>query len=110
MPHHLRVLGYFFGLALTAWMVWLGATWAMTRVLGGSPVSPGDVAIEELSSAGADWVKFRNNTESRLELSGFVFTDGDNSFAFPPATHLDPGATLVIASSEDRETVPITVD
>jgi hypothetical protein len=73
-------------------------------------VSPGDIVINELSSAGADWVTLRNNTDKIIDLSGYTFTDGDNRFVFPNGSALHPEAEKRIAASKDKGQVPGIVD
>ncbi|HCC31607.1 MAG TPA: hypothetical protein DEQ03_16390 [Marinilabiliales bacterium] len=63
-----------------------------------------NVVINEINYKSAtthdcgDWVELFNTTNSRLDLSGWVFKDGDNAhgFVFPQGTFIDAGGFLVL--------------
>jgi len=81
-----------------------------TIVDGQETLSPGDVVIDELSSAGADWVVLRNNTSREIDLGGVVFTDGDHHFVFSASAKLAAAGTITLAPQTDLDRVPVHVD
>lgn len=93
-------------IAVLVALVLFGSNVAFEAALSGSDVFPGDVVIREVSSAGVDWVRLYNNTERRIDLSGFVFTDGDNRFVLPSGTQLEAGGEIRLASSDDKGELP----
>lgn len=98
------------GIAIVALLVSVLAERIVTHLLETTNLSPGDVVINELSSAGADWVVLRNNTQRIVNLSGFIFTDGDNRFVLPNGACLGAGAAFRMASSNDQEKIGGQVD
>ncbi len=92
------------------YIAWVGGQAAYNNVIVTDLVSPGDITISQVANSKVDWVSLHNNLNRDADLSGFVFTDGDNIFTFPAGTMIAAGGDLRIASSKDEGEVTLPVD
>lgn len=83
------------------YVAWSEGQTAYSNALEGKVVSPGDIVINEVSTAGEDWITLHNNLDNAVDLNGFIFTDGDNRFVFPKYSTIQPGGEIRLASSKD---------
>lgn len=100
------------GLAVIAafYIAWVGGQAAYTKTIENQAISPGDISISQVSNATVDWVTLHNILNRDVDLQGFVFTDGDNIFTFPPNSIVPAGGDLRIAASKDEGDIAEPVD
>lgn len=91
-------------------IAWVGGQAAYKTALGTQTLSPGDVTISQVSNSKVDWITLHNNLDREVDLSGFVFTDGDNIFTFPAGSTLPAGGDLRAASNKDEGEIQEPVD
>jgi len=92
------------------YIAWVGGRRAYGSVLENQSVSPGDIAISQVSNAKEDWITLHNNLDRDVDIQGFVFTDGDNIFSFPQGTTIKAGGDFRIASSKDEGHIAEPID
>jgi len=96
--------------AAAFYFAWAGGQTAYSRSIENQVISPGDIAINEVSNSKEDWVTLHNNLDHVVDLHGFVFTDGDNIYTLPEESVIQAGGNLRIASSKDEGDVAEKVD
>ena len=92
------------------YIAWSGGQTAYSHAVEGQVVSPGDIVINEVSTAGEDWVTLHNNLDKAVDLNGFIFTDGDNRFMLPKDSTIQPDGEMRLASSKDEGKLTEKVD
>jgi len=84
------------------YIAWSGGQSAYSTAIEEQVISPGDIVINEVSTAGEDWVKLYNNLDRVVDLYGYILTDGDSLFVLPEDAKIEPGGKLLLASSRDE--------
>lgn len=92
------------------YIAWSGGQSAYSTAIEDQVVSPGDIVINEVSTAGEDWVRLYNNLDRTIDLHGYIFTDGDSRFVLPKDSNIEPGGELLMASRKDEGKISESVD
>ena len=103
-------ISFAFAVIVAFYMAWSGGQTAYNSTVENQAVSPGDIAINKISTAGEDWITLHNNLDRAIDLHGYIFTDGDNRFPLPEGSTIEPGGDLLLASSKDEGKLSEHVD
>ncbi len=76
--------------------------WSIFALFPADPTRGGSVVINRVSTAEPDWVELLNRTSRDLDLSGFVFSDGDHAFSIPSGTVIRANRSIVLGREKHR--------
>jgi hypothetical protein len=97
--------------AVAAFVVaWMGSQSAVTSAVESQAISPGEIVINQASTAGEDWITIYNKLDRPVELEDFMFTDGDSQYEFPFGATIPPHGEIRLAAEKDREKLAGRVD
>ena len=83
MPRRRKLVLTVFVLLVLLSAGWVATGYVYLRAFEGNVDQLAPIVISEVSAAGNDWVRLKNTSEEKYDLSGFILTDGDNFWPLP---------------------------
>lgn len=91
-------------------IAWTGGQSVATSAVESQAISPGEIVINQASTAGEDWITLYNKLDRVVELEDFIFTDGDSRYEFPFGARIPAHGEIRLAADKDKDKLTGQVD
>lgn len=97
--------------AVAAFVIaWTGGQSVASSAVESQAISPGEIVINQASTAGEDWITIYNKLDRAVELEDFIFTDGDSRYEFPFGATIPAHGEIRLAADKEKDKLSGRVD